>query len=78
MLRPNWHCTMNYFKLDLSKFEEYIFLDISIREEVKPDIGSEDSLKSSGISLPVHRVLNFHFRLWLTVEKVLSSMIIGK
>ena len=63
-------------------------LDISISEEVKSDIGSEDSLKFSGINLPVHRVLNtcrsqlalfnFHFGLWSSVEKVLCSMIIGK
>ena len=33
-------------------------LDISIREEVKSAIGSEDSLKFSGTNLPVHRVLN--------------------
>ena len=60
-------------------------LDISIREEVKSDMGSEDSLKFSGINLPVHRVLNrsqlaqfnFHFGLWSSVEKVFCSMIIG-
>ena len=47
-------------------------LDISIREDVKSDIGSEDSLKFSGIYLPVQRVLNrsqlalfnFHFGFW--------------
>ena len=47
-------------------------LDISIREDVKSDIGSEDSLKISGIYLPVQRVLNrsqlalfnFHFGFW--------------
>ena len=46
-------------------------LDISIREEVKSAIGSEDYLKFSGINLSVHRVLNrsqlalfnFHFGL---------------
>ena len=46
-------------------------LDISIREEIKSAIGSEDSLKFSGTNLPVHRVLNrsklalfnFHFGL---------------
>ena len=32
-------------------------LDISISEEVKSDIGSEDSLKLSGINFPFHRVL---------------------
>ena len=61
-------------------------LDISVREEVKSDIGSEDSLKFSGINLPVHRVLNrsqlalfnFHFGLWSSVEKVFCSMMIGK
>ena len=61
-------------------------LDISIREEVKSDMGSEDSLKFSGINLPVHRVLNrsqlalfnFHFGLWSSVEKVFCSMMIGK
>ena len=52
-------------------------LDSSIIEEVKSDIGSEDSLKFSGINLPLHRVLNrsqlalfnFHFGLWSSVEK---------
>ena len=52
-------------------------LDISIREKEKSDIGSEDSLRFSGINLPVHRVLNrsqlalfnFHFGLWSSVEK---------
>ena len=34
------------------------YLDISIREEVKSAIGSEDSLKFSGTNLPVHRALN--------------------
>ena len=46
-------------------------LDISIREEVKSAIESEDYLKFSDSSLPVHRVLNrsqlalsnFHFGL---------------
>ena len=48
-------------------------------------MGSEDSLKFSGINLPVHRVLNrsqlalfnFHFGLWSSVEKVFCSMMIG-
>ena len=61
-------------------------LDISISEEVKSDIGSEDYFKFSGINLPVHRVLNrsqlalfnFHFGLWSSVEKVFCSMMIGK
>ena len=49
-------------------------------------MGSEGSLKFSGINLPVHRVLdrsqlalfNFNFELWSSVEKVLCSMMIGK
>ena len=53
-------------------------LDISIREEVKSDMGSEDSLKFSGINLLVHSLLNrfqlalfnFHFGLWSSVEKI--------
>ena len=61
-------------------------LDISIRAEVKSDIGSEDSLMFSGINSPVHRVLNrsqlalfnFHFGLWSSVEKVFYSTMIGK
>ena len=40
-------------------------LNISISEEVKSDIGSEDSLKFSGINLPVHRVLNRSHWLYL-------------
>ena len=61
-------------------------LYISIREEVKSAMGSEDSLKFSGINLPVHKVLNrfqlalfnFHFGLWSSVEKVICSMMIRK
>ena len=60
--------------------------DISIKDEVKSDIGSGDSLKFSGINLPVHRVLNrsqlallnFHFGVWSSMEEVFCSMIIGK
>ena len=44
-------------------------LYISIREEVRSELGLEDSLKFSGIYLPVHKVFyrsqlaqfNFHF-----------------
>ena len=78
-----------YHGLLLVQFVEVLgihSLDISIREEVKSDMGSEDSLKFSDINLPVHRVLNrsklalfnFHFGLWSSVEKVFSSMMIGK
>ena len=42
-------------------------LDISIREEVKSDIGSDDSLKFSGINLPVHRVLNRSQLFWIVI-----------
>ena len=63
-----------YHGLILVGFVEVIgihSLDISIREEVKSAIGSEDYLKFSGTNLPVHRVLNrsqlalfnFHFGL---------------
>ena len=74
-----------YHGLILFGFAE-VCLDISIREEVKSDIGSEDSLKFSGVHLPVHRVLNrsllalfnFHFGLGTLVLNVFCSMMIGK